>query len=316
MSVPKTIVEKIWEQHVVRSGAADDGAAGPDLLYVDLHLVHEVTSPQAFDGLRQAGRSVRRPDLTLATMDHNVPTLPGPVDDPLARTMSAPIRGAHGRQAPGAAIVVVRGTLCPEGGIVKRSRLPRRTSSLRRSGRVKAVNRARKAENHARAYGPAERRAFVSSLPCLVAMAIGDVRRCAGRVVNAHVKSGGASRKADAEFTVPLCWSHHCEQHNGVKTFERRYGLDLQRAAKFTDAAWRCHVAQQEDGAGHAGEDTEDVDRVDHQSVRRRRKASARVCTGMISILPANRLIASTLTPASFGVQGPGETTIRSGANT
>jgi 3-isopropylmalate/(R)-2-methylmalate dehydratase large subunit len=57
----------------------------PTLLYVDLHLVHEVTSPQAFDGLRLAGRSVRRPDLTVATMDHNVPTLPGPVEDPLAR---------------------------------------------------------------------------------------------------------------------------------------------------------------------------------------------------------------------------------------
>ncbi len=71
MSRPRTIVEKIWEQHLVRS---DEGR--PDLLYVDLHLVHEVTSPQAFDGLRVAGRRVRRPDLTLATMDHNVPTLP------------------------------------------------------------------------------------------------------------------------------------------------------------------------------------------------------------------------------------------------
>ena len=68
---PKTIVEKIWDQHVVQRGADT-----PDLLYVDLHLVHEVTSPQAFDGLRQAGRPVRRPDLTLATMDHNVPTDP------------------------------------------------------------------------------------------------------------------------------------------------------------------------------------------------------------------------------------------------
>jgi 3-isopropylmalate/(R)-2-methylmalate dehydratase large subunit len=66
---PRTLVEKIWDRHVVRSA---DGE--PDLLYVDLHLVHEVTSPQAFDGLRLAGRSVRRPDLTLATMDHNVPT--------------------------------------------------------------------------------------------------------------------------------------------------------------------------------------------------------------------------------------------------
>ena len=65
----KTLVEKVWEKHVVRSAEGE-----PDLLYVDLHLVHEVTSPQAFEGLRLAGRKVRRPDLTYATMDHNVPT--------------------------------------------------------------------------------------------------------------------------------------------------------------------------------------------------------------------------------------------------
>jgi 3-isopropylmalate/(R)-2-methylmalate dehydratase large subunit len=66
---PKTLVEKVWEKHVVRSAEGE-----PDLLYVDLHMVHEVTSPQAFEGLRLTGRKVRRPDLTLATMDHNVPT--------------------------------------------------------------------------------------------------------------------------------------------------------------------------------------------------------------------------------------------------
>src|SRR3954454_18332566 len=66
----KTLAEKVWDQHVVRRGSGDE----PDLLYIDLHLVHEVTSPQAFDGLRLAGRPVRRPDLTLATEDHNVPT--------------------------------------------------------------------------------------------------------------------------------------------------------------------------------------------------------------------------------------------------
>src|SRR3954469_5694055 len=65
----QTMSEKLWDRHVVYS-AADE----PDLLYVDLHLVHEVTSPQAFDGLRAAGRGVRRPDLTVATIDHNVPT--------------------------------------------------------------------------------------------------------------------------------------------------------------------------------------------------------------------------------------------------
>ena len=66
----KTLAEKVWDSHVVRGG---DGGAEPDLLYIDLHLVHEVTSPQAFEGLRIAGRRVRRPDLTVATADHNVP---------------------------------------------------------------------------------------------------------------------------------------------------------------------------------------------------------------------------------------------------
>jgi 3-isopropylmalate/(R)-2-methylmalate dehydratase large subunit len=78
--VGKTLLDKVWEPHVVRRG---DGA--PDLLYIDLHLVHEVTSPQAFEGLRLAGRRVRRPDLTLATMDHNVPTGDDTPVDPLSR---------------------------------------------------------------------------------------------------------------------------------------------------------------------------------------------------------------------------------------
>ncbi len=69
MQTPKNIIQKIWEQHVVHQ---EEGK--PDLLYIDLHLVHEVTSPQAFEGLRMNGRQVRRPDLTYATMDHNVPT--------------------------------------------------------------------------------------------------------------------------------------------------------------------------------------------------------------------------------------------------
>ena len=70
--MPSTLAHKLWDAHVVRSAPGE-----PDLLYVDLHLVHEVTSPQAFEGLRLAGRTVRRPDLTLATMDHNVPTKGG-----------------------------------------------------------------------------------------------------------------------------------------------------------------------------------------------------------------------------------------------
>ncbi|WP_042357050.1 3-isopropylmalate dehydratase large subunit [Bacillus rubiinfantis] len=69
MHTPKNIIQKIWEQHIVHQ---EEGK--PDLLYIDLHLVHEVTSPQAFEGLRMNGRKVRRPDLTYATMDHNVPT--------------------------------------------------------------------------------------------------------------------------------------------------------------------------------------------------------------------------------------------------
>ncbi|MGZ4695300.1 MAG: 3-isopropylmalate dehydratase large subunit, partial [Acidimicrobiales bacterium] len=78
----KTLSEKIWDDHLVR---AADGE--PDLLYIDLHLVHEVTSPQAFDGLRLAGRTVRRPDLTVATEDHNVPTadIDQPIADPISR---------------------------------------------------------------------------------------------------------------------------------------------------------------------------------------------------------------------------------------
>src|SRR5690606_22025517 len=82
MSQPRTLSEKVWDRHVVH--AAPDQ---PDLLYIDLHLIHEVTSPQAFDGLRLAGRSVRRPALTIATEDHNVPT--ADIDQPIADEISA-----------------------------------------------------------------------------------------------------------------------------------------------------------------------------------------------------------------------------------
>ena len=68
MAAPRTLAQKIWDDHLVRSGVDE-----PDLLYIDLHLVHEVTSPQAFDGLRMNGRTVRRPDLTIATEDLEVP---------------------------------------------------------------------------------------------------------------------------------------------------------------------------------------------------------------------------------------------------
>ena len=85
----KTLAEKVWDAHVVRRAEGE-----PDLLYIDLHLVHEVTSPQAFDGLRLAGRSVRRPDLTLATEDHNVPTIgiELPIADPVSRTQVDTLR--------------------------------------------------------------------------------------------------------------------------------------------------------------------------------------------------------------------------------
>ena len=84
MAARRTLSEKVWDAHVVHDG----GGTEPDLLFIDLHLVHEVTSPQAFDGLRLAGRAVHRPDLTIATADHNVPTadIDKPVADPISAT--------------------------------------------------------------------------------------------------------------------------------------------------------------------------------------------------------------------------------------
>ncbi len=89
MSAPRTLSEKVWDRHVVRSESGE-----PDLLYIDLHLVHEVTSPQAFDGLRMNGRRVRRPDLTVATEDHNVPTehVDEPIADPVSRKQVETLR--------------------------------------------------------------------------------------------------------------------------------------------------------------------------------------------------------------------------------
>ena len=88
-SVGSTLAEKVWQAHVVRRAQGE-----PDLLYIDLHLVHEVTSPQAFEGLRQQSRPVRRPDLTLATEDHNVPTLDiaRPIADPVSRAQVEALR--------------------------------------------------------------------------------------------------------------------------------------------------------------------------------------------------------------------------------
>jgi 3-isopropylmalate/(R)-2-methylmalate dehydratase large subunit len=88
-SVGRTLADKVYDAHVVRRAEGE-----PDLLYIDLHLVHEVTSPQAFDGLRLADRKVRRPDLTIATEDHNVPTtdLLAPIADPVSRTQVETLR--------------------------------------------------------------------------------------------------------------------------------------------------------------------------------------------------------------------------------
>ncbi len=116
---PLTLAEKVWERHVVHRAAGE-----PDLLYVDLHLVHEVTSPQAFDGLRLHGRPVRRPDLTVATMDHNVPTTPGPITDPVSRRQIEALATnaaefgvtLHPMGAPGQGIVHVIG---PEQGLTQ-----------------------------------------------------------------------------------------------------------------------------------------------------------------------------------------------------
>jgi 3-isopropylmalate/(R)-2-methylmalate dehydratase large subunit len=119
--MPQTLSEKVWERHVVHRA---DGE--PDLLYVDLHLVHEVTSPQAFDGLRMQGRTVRRPDLTVATMDHNVPTtdIDQPVRDPIsAKQMQVLARNCeefgirlYAMGQPGQGIVHVIG---PEQGLTQ-----------------------------------------------------------------------------------------------------------------------------------------------------------------------------------------------------
>jgi len=89
-SKPLTLAEKVWNDHLVAKG--ENGA--PDLLFIDLHLIHEVTSPQAFDGLRLAGRSVRRPDLTIATEDHTTPTvdIDRPIADPTSRTQIEALR--------------------------------------------------------------------------------------------------------------------------------------------------------------------------------------------------------------------------------
>lgn len=86
----RTLSEKLWDAHVVHKGQAGE----PDLLYIDLHLVHEVTSPQAFEGLRLAGRTVRRPDLTVATEDHNIPTIniDLPIADPVSRAQVETLR--------------------------------------------------------------------------------------------------------------------------------------------------------------------------------------------------------------------------------
>jgi len=83
-SIPQTLFDKLWRAHVVH-----EEAHAPTLLYIDLHLIHEVTSPQAFDGLRRRGLKVRHPERTVATVDHSIPTQHGPIQDALAATQIA-----------------------------------------------------------------------------------------------------------------------------------------------------------------------------------------------------------------------------------
>ena len=116
---PRTLSQKLWDAHVVHSAEGE-----PDVLYIDLHLVHEVTSPQAFDGLRMNGRTVRRPELTVATEDHNVPTsdIDQPIADPISRKQVDVLRAnteefgivEHAMGTPGQGIVHVIG---PEQGL-------------------------------------------------------------------------------------------------------------------------------------------------------------------------------------------------------
>jgi 3-isopropylmalate/(R)-2-methylmalate dehydratase large subunit len=119
MAEARTLSEKIWDQHLVHRAEGE-----PDLLYIDLHLVHEVTSPQAFDGLRMNGRTVRRPELTVATEDHNVPTadIDQPIADPISRKQVDVLRAntaeygivEHPMGTPGQGIVHIIG---PEQGL-------------------------------------------------------------------------------------------------------------------------------------------------------------------------------------------------------
>jgi 3-isopropylmalate/(R)-2-methylmalate dehydratase large subunit len=119
MAEARTLSEKIWDQHLVHRAEGE-----PDLLYIDMHLVHEVTSPQAFDGLRLNGRGVRRPELTVATEDHNVPTanIDQPIADPISRKQVEVLRTntsefdivEHAMGTPGQGIVHVIG---PEQGL-------------------------------------------------------------------------------------------------------------------------------------------------------------------------------------------------------
>ena len=108
MANPRTLFDKIWDSHLVHR--QDDGTC---LIYVDRHLVHEVTSPQAFEGLRLAGRKVRRPDLTFATVDHNVPTTDRslPIDDPESKAQVEQLAiNARDAMPHGGKIILTHGT--------------------------------------------------------------------------------------------------------------------------------------------------------------------------------------------------------------
>ena len=132
------------------------------------------------------------------------------------------------------------------GRAVKRSKPLRRGGYIKRRVRVKPRNAVRRAKNHERAYGGETRLKWIAAQGCLVETS--SVSDCAGDVANHHVKSGGTSRKADAEFIVPLCHAHHTELHGrGRRTFEWRHGLNLREEAVKIEKRWQSRHREQGD---------------------------------------------------------------------
>lgn len=126
------------------------------------------------------------------------------------------------------------------GGLRRRTPLKAASVPLARSKGVRRANRPRKAEAFVRAYGSADRVAWFRAQPCLVCGALPSE--------NAHVRSGGMGRKADARWIVPLCGVHHSAHHAGAKSFEAQYGVDLLAQAHIWDARWEAERAGGDNG--------------------------------------------------------------------